>query len=248
VEILVVTPHTDDFIYGLAGTLLTHARDKKHIVAVCGVQKTAAREVAAAVGATIEFLDAPYHRISEQAGRVKDALADVFQARRPTYIFGPPATGDWTADHTTVGRAVLDAADLAGTFQYPSRILRFPIASTTLDFRPNVWIDLPTSIVARKVELAAIMTRGLEDEWPHDLVEWEVNLGLRYSLDLGWPSKHAEAFDALFAVPFKRLPPPGDLPGEVARVAPKVDALTRGIDLSASASAPPATTGRKRRR
>ena len=42
-----------------------------------------------------------------------------------------------------------------------------------------------------------------------------------------------EAFDAVFAVPFKRLPPPEDLPGEVGREAPKVDALTQGIDLSA---------------
>ena len=232
-DILVVTPHTDDFIYGLAGTLLTHSGDNKHIVAVCSIQKTAAREVAEAVGATIEFLDAPYHRISEDAVRVKRGLVEILRDRRPTYVFGPPAQGDWTADHTTVGQALLDAVDLAGTFQYPSRVLRFPIASTTLEFRPNVWIDLPTSVVAKKVELAAIMTRGLEDEWPRNLVEWEVGQGLRYSLGIGWPSEHAEAFDALFAVPFKRLPPPEDLPGDVTRTAPKVDALTEGIDLSA---------------
>ena len=59
------------------------------------------------------------------------------------------------------------------------------------------------------------MTRGLEDEWPRNLVEWEVGQGLRYSLGIGWPSEHAEAFDALFAVPFQRLPPPEDLPGDV---------------------------------
>ena len=232
-QILVVTPHTDDFIYGLTGTLLTHAGDDIHIVAACSVQQSAARDVAAGVGATIEFLDAPYHRISEDILRVKRRLVDILRERRPTYVFGPPSTGDWTADHTSVGKALLDAVDLAGTFQYPSRVLRFPIAATTLEFRPNVWIDLPTSVVARKVELAAIMTRGLEDEWPHDLVEWEVGQGLRYSLQVGWPSKHAEAFDAVFAVPFKRLPPPEDLPGEVNRQAPKVDALTQGIDLSA---------------
>ena len=77
------------------------------------------------------------------------------------------------------------------------------------------------------------MTRGLEDEWPKDLVEWEVNLGLRYALDIGWPSRHAEAFDAVFAVPFHRLPPREDLPGEPERMGGKVDALVRGIDLSA---------------
>ena len=47
VQIVVVTPHTDDFIYGLGGTLLTHADDDIHIVAVCSVQQAAARDVAA---------------------------------------------------------------------------------------------------------------------------------------------------------------------------------------------------------
>jgi LmbE family N-acetylglucosaminyl deacetylase len=233
VQIVVVTPHTDDFIYGLAGTLLQHADDEIHIVAVSSVQQSAARDVAEALGATIEFLDAPYHRISEDALRVKRGLTQILRDRRPTYVFGPPAVGDWTADHTTVGQALLDAVDLAGLFQYPARLLRFPIAATTLEFRPNVWVDLPTSVVAKKIELAAIMTRGLEDEWPRNLVEWEVGQGLRYSLGIGWPSEHAEAFDALFAVPFKRLPGPEDLPGEVTRTAPKVDALTQGVDLSA---------------
>jgi LmbE family N-acetylglucosaminyl deacetylase len=235
VQIVVVTPHTDDFIYGLAGTLMLHAEDNRHIVAVSSVQQSAARDVAAALGATIEFLDAPYHRISDDAGRVKDALAAILRERRPTYVFGPPAEGDWTADHTTVGRALLDAVDLSDLFSSPSRVLRFPIASTTLRFRPNVWIDLPTSVVERKVELAAVMTRGLEDDWPRDLVEWEVGIGLQYSLQVGWPSKHAEAFDALFAVPFTRLPGPDDLPGQPWRDADrsKVLDLVEGVDLSA---------------
>ena len=232
-EILVVTPHTDDFIYGLGGTLITHADDDIHIVAVCSIQQSAARDVAAAFGATIEFLDAPYHRISDHAVRVKEALAAILRERRPTYVFGPPATGDWTADHRTVGQALLDATDLAGTFAYRSRVLRYPIASTTIEFHPNVWIDLPVEVVARKVELAAIMTRGLEDAWPRELVEWEVGQGMRYALDVGWPAHHVEGFDALFAVPFKRLPPPEDLPGAAEGIGDKVDKLVEGIDLSA---------------
>jgi len=172
-------------------------------------------------------------RRSSSSTRRKESLADILRERRPAYVFGPPASGDWTADHTTTGRALLDAVDLAGTFGHKSRVLRYPIASTTLDFKPNVWIDLPTDVVAKKVELAAVMTRGLEDEWPKDLVEWEVGQGLRYALDIGWPSRHAEAFDAVFAVPFKRLPPQADLPGEPERIGGKVDALVRGVDLSA---------------
>ena len=235
-RILVITPHTDDFIYGLGGTLLVHADAEIHIVAVSSVQQAAAREVAAALGATIEFLDAPFHRISDHAREVKERLAEILVARRPTYVFGPPATGDWTADHTTVGRALLDAADLALTFSGRSRVLRYPIASTTLEFRPNVWVHLPAALVERKVELAALMTRGLEDEWPRDLVEWEVGQGLRYALQVGWPARHTEAFDAVFAVPFKRLPPEEDLPGQPERLTGKVESLLEGIDLSARGS------------
>ena len=47
--------------------------------------RPAARDVAAAFGATIEFLDAPYHRISDHATRVKDALAGILQ-RAPAGI------------------------------------------------------------------------------------------------------------------------------------------------------------------
>jgi LmbE family N-acetylglucosaminyl deacetylase len=233
-QLVVVTPHTDDFIYGVAGTLLAHAGDDIHIVAVSSVQRSAAQDVAARLGATIEFLDAPYHRISDHATAVKEALATILRDRRPTYVFGPPAEGDWTADHTTVGRALLAAVDLSDVLSSPCRVLRFPIASTTTRFRPNVWVDLPTSVVATKVELAAIMTRGLEDDWPHDLVEWEVGIGLQYSLQVGWPSKHAEAFDGVFAVPFKRLPPPEELPGQPWRGdRSKVLDLVDGVDLSA---------------
>lgn len=232
-ELLVVTPHTDDMIYGTAGTLIQHAGDAIHIVAVSGTQKTAARDVARELGATIEFLDAPFHRISDEARQVKDGLAAILREHHATYIFGPPATGDWTADHTTVGSVMLDALNLAGNIdQYPSRYLRYPIPATTREFRPNVWVDLPLELVERKIELAAIMTRGLEDEWPRHLVEWEVNMGLRFAQDVGWPCLHAEAFDGVFAVPFRRLPGPDQLPADDIEPA-LVNRLVEGVDLSA---------------
>src|SRR4029078_9456423 len=105
-------------IYSAAGTLMQHAADEIHIVAVSSVQKSAARDVAQELGATIEFLDAPYHRISEDALRVKRAITAILRDRRPTYVFGPPAQGEWTADHTTVGHVLLDGVDLCELCQY----------------------------------------------------------------------------------------------------------------------------------
>ena len=192
-EILVVTPHTDDFIYGVGGTLITHADDDIHIVAVSSIQQSAARDVAAAFGATIEFLDAPYHRISDHAQRVKDALAGILRERRPpTSSDRPrPATGPPTT------RRSAGSSSTPPTWRARSPTRAASCASRSPRRRSN---SIPTSgstcrsrIAQRKIELAAVMTRGLEDEWPKDLVEWEVDLGLRYALDIGWPSRHAEA-------------------------------------------------------
>jgi hypothetical protein len=43
----------------------------------------------------------------------------------------------------------------------------------------------------------------------------------------------------VFAVPFRRLPDQADLPGEPERLGGKVDALVRGVDLSAGPGAAP---------
>ena len=86
----------------LGGTLITHADDDIHIVAVSSIQQTAARDVAAAFGATIEFLDAPYHRISDHAQRVKDALAEDPEGA-PTDLRLRPA-GDRRLDRRTTRR------------------------------------------------------------------------------------------------------------------------------------------------
>jgi len=207
-KIMVITPHTDDMVYGTAGTLLTHSEDEKHIIAITSIQRSAAEEVAAALGSSIQFLDAGYKQIGCEVDRLRPRLLEIIVAMMPDYILAPPASGDWSPDHVATGRLALEAAAESGILgNWGARFLRYPIPATTLEFQANLWIDLPVELIERKIELAAIMTRGAEDIWPHEVVEWEMDTQIRFAHELGWPSKHAEGFDALFKVPFKRLPP-----------------------------------------
>lgn len=207
-KIMVITPHTDDMIYGTAGTLLAHAEDEKHIVAISSIQRTAAEEVSAELGASIQFLDAPYKKIASEADRVRACLVQILAALMPDYILAPPSSGDFSPDHTTTGRLALEASLESGVLgAWSARFLRYPIPATTLQFHPNLWIDLPEELIQRKIDLAATMTRGAEELWPREVVEWEVSTQMRFAQEVGWPSRHVEAFDALYKVPFHRLPP-----------------------------------------
>jgi LmbE family N-acetylglucosaminyl deacetylase len=207
-KIMVIAPHTDDMIYGTAGTLLTHAEDEKQIIAITSIQRSAAEEVAAALGSSIQFLDAGYKQIGREADRLRSLLREKIADVMPDYILAPPATGDWSPDHVATGQLAMEAAAESGVLgNWGTRFLRYPIPATTLQFQANLWIDLSEELIEKKTELAAIMTRGAEGIWPREVVEWEINTQIRFAHELGWPSKHAEGFDALYKVPFKCLPP-----------------------------------------
>lgn len=207
-KIMVIAAHTDDLIYGTAGTLLTHEDDEKHIIALTSIQRRAAEEVASALGCSIQFLDTRYKHIARDGDRIRTRLLEIISSTLPDYILAPPASGDSSPDHIAAGRIALEAADESGVLSdWGARFLRYPIPASTLQFQANLWIDLPAELIERKIELAAIMTRGAEGIWPREVVEWEVNTQIRFAHELGWPSKHAEGFDALYKVPFKKLPP-----------------------------------------
>jgi LmbE family N-acetylglucosaminyl deacetylase len=207
-KIMVIAAHTDDFIYGLAGTLLTHQEDEKRLLVLSPIQETGAREVAKELGAEIQFLDGQYRALAKDSDRLRTQITEALRAWMPDYVFAPPSQGDWSPDHSTAGRLALEAAVESGVFgQWRGHFLRYPIPSSTQGFSPNIWISLPHELLERKIDLGAVMTRGAEGLWPREVVEWEVNTQMRFAQQSGWPVRHVEAFDALHAIPLKRLPP-----------------------------------------
>jgi LmbE family N-acetylglucosaminyl deacetylase len=238
VKLVVITPHPDDYTYGVAGTLITHADDERHVIVLAPIQLDATREVARRLGVELHLLDATFHKIADSAPAQKEKLTELLAEIRPDYVFAPPSAGDWSPDHIVTGRIAFEAYLDSGSYgQWNARFLRFPIPASTTDFAANVYVDLPKELIEVKLELAATMTRGAEDIWPRDVVEWEIASQHRFANEVGWPSVHAEGFDAVYPIALARLPPRDDsnahLQDEHLR---KIALLTAGGDFSHSGS------------
>lgn len=207
-RIAVVAAHTQDVVYGVGGTLLVHESARKLIIDVAPIQRTAALEVCAALGAEGVFLDGRYGYVAEIEDDVRKKLRTLLAEFKPDYLFAHPTLGEQSFDHATVGRVTLEAAQQSGIFgTQRTRFLRYPMPATTVRFEPNLWIELPYELIETKTRLAKIMTRGLKDVWTDEIVDWEIGTQQRFAQQVGWPSRHVEAFDALYAVPLDRLPP-----------------------------------------
>jgi LmbE family N-acetylglucosaminyl deacetylase len=235
-RIVVVTAHPDDYTYGVAGTHMAHSDDDRHVVVLAPIQQDAAREVARRLGVELHLLDGEYKKLAASAASLQEQLTSFLADRRPDYVFAPPFTGDWSPDHTSAAQIAFQSfLDSGSLGQWNARFLRYPIPATTTSFQANTWVDLPPSLIELKMELAATMTRGAEDIWPRDVVEWEIQSQHRFAHEVGWPATHVEGFDALYPIPLRRLPPRDDsmehLQAEHLR---KMSLLRSGADLSRS--------------
>ena len=177
-----MTAHPDDYTYGVAGTLMAHADDERHVVVLAPIQEGAAREVASRLGVELHLLDGEYKKIAANAASLKEQLTALLAANRPDYVFAPPQVGDWSPDHTCAAQIAFESfLDSGSLGQWNARFLRYPIPATTTSFTANVWVELPQSMIETKMELAATMTRGAEDIWPRDVVEWEIQSQHRFA-------------------------------------------------------------------
>lgn len=206
-RLMVIAAHTDDVVYGVGGTLMLHDDAESAIISITRLQETASREVAERLGAHIDFLDGTYGAIAESAERLAPELRDRLAAFRPDYVFAPPPVGDLKPDHRVAGQMAIDALVASGLMgSFGTKILRYFIPATTFQFEPSVWVDVSGPLVERKTEIALRLVRGAEDVWPDDVVHWEISTGVRFGQEVGWPTTHAEAFEAPQRLAFQRLP------------------------------------------
>ena len=206
-RLMVIAAHTDDVVYGVGGTLLLHDDADIAILAVTRMQETASREVADHLGARIDFLDGTYGTILQSVGALAPAIRDRLADFKPDYVFAPPAMGDLKPDHRATGQMALDSlVELGLMGSFGTKLLRYFIPATTFAFDPTVWVDVSGPLVAKKVEIASLLVRGADDVWPAEIVRWEVSTGVRFGQEVGWPTTHAEAFEAPQRLAFQRLP------------------------------------------
>ncbi len=76
-KLVVITPHPDDYTYGVAGTLLTHAAEERHVIVVAPIQLEATREVARRLGVELHLLDATFHKIAASETNVLKQLTEL---------------------------------------------------------------------------------------------------------------------------------------------------------------------------
>jgi LmbE family N-acetylglucosaminyl deacetylase len=236
-RILAICAHVDDVVYGCAGTLLQHSNDERLILALTDFQEQGARAVAASLGVDIEFLGGHYNRLGEVDGTWRTQLLSRIRDFEPDYIFAPPESGDYKPDHIAAGRASLEAATHSGVIgAHGTRFLRYFIPASTYSFQPNLWVSLPEEWLERKAQMARLIVAGAGEVWPERLLEWELGTGLRFAQEVSWPCLHAEAFDAVWRVPFTRLPErDASLDGLSAKHMQLFRDLESGVDLSAEA-------------
>lgn len=235
-RIVVVSAHPDDFIYGTGGTLMTHHADDRHLIVLAPIQRGPMTEVADELGLTLHVLDGTYKHIDQSTDRLLGATTDLLTQLMPDYLLAPCVEGDWSPDHTAAGSIAARAFVDSGTYgQWNGRLLRYPIPATTTRFTPNTWVRLDDNMLETKLRLATVMVRGAEDIWPHEVVRWEIDSGHRFAHQVGWPAAHVEAYDALYAVPFDRLPPRDASTAHLVERHQEVMAsMIEGIDPSAS--------------
>ena len=239
-RLLVVSAHSDDYIYGTVGALMTHREDERRLIVLAPSQAEATRVVVAELGIEATLLDAPYRNISQSRDELLPRLTELISDFRPDYVLAPTIAGDWSPDHQLTGQLALEACIAGGVFgSWNARFLRYPIPATTTRFEPNFWLEVDPSLLELKGRLARRMTAGAEDIWPAGVVDWEIKSGHRFAHEVGWPTTHVEGFDALYAVPFQRFPPRDDSLESLAEThRAKFRQLMAGDDLSANVVGP----------
>ncbi|HET9141714.1 PIG-L deacetylase family protein [Actinophytocola sp.] len=188
-RILAIGAHPDDVEIGAGATLLAHraAGDEVTVVILSSgarggcAQIRAAEAQAAAdrLGARLFLYDLPDTEISAGKATI-ELIESVVHAVRPDLVYTHSAQ-DTHQDHRAVHQAVLVAARSVAT------VACFQSPSTTMDFRPNRFVDVSAHIRG-KLELLACFAsqQAIRDYLAEDLVlatarYWSRHAGTPYA-------------------------------------------------------------------
>lgn len=124
-SLLIFGAHPDDVEFGCGGVVVseTRAGRKVHLV-VCSrgeagthgtpkVRTAEAKQAAALMGATIEFLDLGGDAHLEPSVKNRIKIAALIRQHRPSVVLAPTLVENQHPDHAVVGRLVRDGARLA---------------------------------------------------------------------------------------------------------------------------------------
>jgi LmbE family N-acetylglucosaminyl deacetylase len=171
-RVLAIGAHPDDVEIGVGGTLAKHqaAGDRVTILTLSGgsvgsgarEQHAEALAAAGVLGARLIHLDFEDSRLDPAAG-VSTAIAQVIAELRPDRVYTHSVHDrdqDHWATHESVEIAARRVPNLA-CFQSPS---------STVDFRPDRFIDIGAYLDTKLRTLAAFASQGFRDYMQEDVV------------------------------------------------------------------------------
>lgn len=199
ITVLAVGAHPDDVEIGVGATLAAHAAAGDQVVILTlsrggvggdtAVRRREAADAAAVIGARLVHLPFADTRI-EPAGGVTAAIEEVVADVEPqrVYTHGPH---DRHLDHRAVFQAVEVAArSVPGLWCFES-------PSSTVDFRPNRFIDVEGFVETKLRMLAAYASQSHRDYMAPDLVRATARYWSRFS-----PAREVEPLETVRAAEF----------------------------------------------
>lgn len=172
--VLAIGAHPDDVEIGVGGTLLSHraAGDRVVVLTLCrgnqggdaARRAREAEEAALAMGATLELRDFTDTRVSAEVPEVIGSMSEVLATYSPSVVY-THSNRDTHQDHRAVHEATLVAARGIGS------VFCYQAPSTTIDFKPNKFVDVSAQL-SRKLEvLAAYPSQAGRAYLVSDLIE-----------------------------------------------------------------------------
>lgn len=156
-KVVSIGAHPDDVELGMGGTLAKHARigDDVHII-LCtlggvsgdpGSREEEARKAASILGIfNVHVLDYPASKLNQPTLEFENIIRRILREIKPdmVYVHSP---FDYHQVHSAISKATLRATRREKT----ERVLFYEvISSTTLDFKPNAFVDI-TDFIDTKI-------------------------------------------------------------------------------------------------
>lgn len=154
-KVLAIGSHPDDVELGCGGALLVHggAGDEVHeiLCTLGGVRgnpkdrEAEALRAASILGAKIKVLDYPVRLLNRPSQDFTKVLQELIEDIRPDRIY-VHCPMDYHQVHVTVALSTISAAPTV-----PQILLYETISSTTLDFKPNAFVEI-TKFIEPKIK------------------------------------------------------------------------------------------------
>ncbi|MGH3610476.1 MAG: PIG-L deacetylase family protein [Pseudonocardiaceae bacterium] len=230
-SMLVVSAHAADFVWRAGGAIALAAdrAEKVHVVCLTygergesaaawragktldeikALRQSEAEAAAAALGATIEFLDSGDYPLRASA-ELLDSLVHVYRRTNPTLVLTHPRSDPYNYDHPVAAHLAIEARINAQAAGYPADgeplgappVFFFePHQPEQCDFKPDVLLDITNVFERKRAAMECMIAQSHMWDYYTDLARRRgVQLARNAGPNMGFPTTVlAEAYARLY--------------------------------------------------